>query len=58
MSTVEYNPFDVQADVPIDALAELRATCPVARIDVGWLLTTHADVKDAVRDLTFEVSVS
>ena len=51
MSTVEYNPFDVQADVPIDALAELRATCPVARIDVGWLLTTHADVKDAVRDV-------
>jgi cytochrome P450 len=51
VSTVEYNPFDVQADVPIDALAELRATCPVAHIDVGWLLTTHADVKDAVRDV-------
>ena len=51
MSTVEYDPFDVAADVPIDALREMRATCPVAHIDVGWLLTTHADVKSAVRDV-------
>lgn len=51
MSTVEYDPFDVAADVPIDALREMRATCPVGHIDVGWLLTTHADVKSAVRDV-------
>ena len=51
MSTVEYDPFDVAADVPIDALRELRHECPVAHIDVGWLLTRHADVKNAVRDV-------
>lgn len=51
MSTVDYNPFDVAADVPIDALREMRATCPVGRIDVGWLLTRHEHVKNAVRDI-------
>ena len=51
MSTVDYNPFDVAADVPIDALREMRVTCPVARIDVGWLLTRHEHVKNAVRDI-------
>lgn len=57
MTTVDYDPFDVAADVPIDALREMRATCPVGRIDVGWLLTTHADVKSAVRDVdTFRTS--
>ena len=51
MSTQAYDPFDVSADVPLDALREMRETCPVAAIDVGWLLTTHADVKSAVRDV-------
>jgi cytochrome P450 len=51
VSTVEYNPFDVAADVPIDALRALRNECPVARIDVGWLLTRHEHVKNAVRDV-------
>lgn len=51
MTTYRYDPFDVTADIPIDALREMRATCPVAAIDVGWLLTTHADVKSAVRDV-------
>jgi cytochrome P450 len=51
MTSVEYNPFDVAADVPIDALRDLRAQCPVANIGIGWLLTRHADVKDAVRDV-------
>jgi cytochrome P450 len=51
MSTVDYNPFDVTAGVPIDALREMRETCPVAHLDVGWLLTRHADVKNAVRDV-------
>jgi cytochrome P450 len=57
MTSIEYDPFDVAADVPIDALRELRAECPVARLDIGWLLTTHADVKSAVRDVeTFRTS--
>jgi cytochrome P450 len=51
MTSVDYDPFDVAADVPIDALRELRTRCPVAHIDVGWLLTRHADVKNAVRDV-------
>lgn len=51
MSTLEYDPFDVAADVPIEALAEMRRSCPVGHLDIGWLLTTHADVKSAVRDV-------
>jgi len=51
VSTSGYDPFDVTAAIPLDALRELRATCPVAAIEVGWLLTTHADVKSAVRDV-------
>jgi cytochrome P450 len=51
MSTVEYDPFDVHASVAVEALHDMRATCPVARIEVGWLLTRHADVKSAVRDV-------
>jgi cytochrome P450 len=51
MSTLEYDPFDVAADVPIDALREMRKSCPVGHLDIGWLLTTHADVKSAVRDV-------
>ena len=49
--SIAYDPFDVAADVPIDALRDLRAGCPVPHIEVGWLLTTHADVKSAVRDV-------
>jgi cytochrome P450 len=51
METVRYDPFDVTAGVPIDDLREMRATCPVAHLGVGWLLTRHADVKSAVRDV-------
>lgn len=51
MDTIDYDPFDVAADVPVDRLRELRSTCPVAHIDIGWLLTTHPDVKSAVRDV-------
>lgn len=51
MTAIEYDPFDFAAPVPIDTLRELRAQCPVAKLDVGWLLTKHADVKSAVRDI-------
>jgi cytochrome P450 family 109 len=51
MSAVEYDPFDVAQEIPVDIHRELRQACPVARIPVGWFLTRHADVRDAVRDV-------
>lgn len=57
MSATEYNPFDVTADIPIDALREMRESCPVPQLEVGWLLTRHEHVKSAVRDVeTFRTS--
>jgi cytochrome P450 len=51
MTTVPYDPFDTTAEIPIDQLRELRASCPVAPVPVGWLLTRHCDVQAAVRDI-------
>lgn len=51
MTAVEYNPFDVEAGIPVELHRELRATCPVAKIPVGWFLSRYADVRGAVRDV-------
>ncbi|MDE0117252.1 MAG: hypothetical protein OXT07_11600 [bacterium] len=34
-----FDPFAHLEDVPYDALAELRAECPVARTPTGWYLS-------------------
>ncbi|HEY2304127.1 MAG TPA: cytochrome P450 [Acidimicrobiales bacterium] len=57
MSTVDLDPFDVNARIPHEMHQEMRSTCPVARIPVGWFLTRHAEVLLAVRDVeTFQSS--
>jgi hypothetical protein len=54
---VELDPFDVNAEIPHELHQQMRASCPVARIPVGWFLTRHAEVLSAVRDMnTFQSS--
>src|SRR3954447_25351502 len=56
-STVEFDPFEVDADIPHDAHRALRSSCPVAQIPVGWFLARHGDVVTGVKDVdTFRSS--
>jgi cytochrome P450 len=57
MSIVEFDPFEVDADIPHDAHRALRSSCPVAQIPVGWFLARHGDVVTGVKDVdTFRSS--
>jgi len=48
---VDFDPFDASVGIPHERFEELRQTCPVARVPVGWFLTRHAEVLSAVRDV-------
>ena len=57
MSIAEFDPFEVDADIPHDAHRALREGCPVAPIPVGWFLARHHDVVTGVKDVdTFRSS--
>jgi cytochrome P450 len=57
VSTVEFDPFEVDADIPHDAHRTMRAECPVAKIPVGWFLARHEHVVTGVKDVdTFRSS--
>jgi cytochrome P450 len=45
----DLDPFESVDAVPHDTLRELRQSCPVARIDAGWFLTTQDDVLEAAK---------
>jgi len=48
---VEFDPFEVDAEIPHDAHRALRSACPVAQIPVGWFLARHGDVVTGVKDV-------
>jgi cytochrome P450 len=48
---VPRDPYDVTSPIPVEEHRELRATCPVPQLTIGWMLTRHAHVLDAVRDV-------
>jgi cytochrome P450 len=43
------DPFEAVDHVDYERLRTMRTECPVARIPVGWYLSTQADVLEAVR---------
>ena len=46
-----FAPFDNAQDIPWGTFAEVRAECPVAKLDTGqYFLTRYEDVHDALRD--------
>jgi cytochrome P450 len=50
MTTIDLDPFQ-DGPIPVELHRALRATCPVARVPVGWFLTRHADVATGVREV-------
>ena len=50
MTTIDLDPFQ-DGPIPVDLHRELRATCPVAKVPIGWFLTRHADVGVGVREV-------
>src|SRR4051812_12967383 len=50
MTTIDVDPFQ-DGPIPVALHRELRATCPVAKVEVGWFLTKHADVTTGVREV-------
>ncbi|HQV56748.1 MAG TPA: cytochrome P450, partial [Ilumatobacteraceae bacterium] len=53
----DLDPFAALPAVDHDGLRELRERCPVARIPVGWYLSSHATVSEAPRHVdTFVAS--
>lgn len=52
MLSMHPDPLDVSAGIPYDALADLRATCPVSRTSSGaYFLARHDDVLAATKNL-------
>ena len=45
---VDFDPFDASVGIPHERFSELRETCPVARIPVGWFLTAQVGPKPVV----------
>jgi cytochrome P450 len=46
---IDLDPFNSSAQLHPDELRRMRNECPVARIPVGWYLSTQAEVLEAMR---------